>query len=225
MDKLSDLAGLTHAEKDALIHALGELVTALREEVVRLAAEATRLQEEVAHLRGQLAKNSRKSSIPSSAEGLKKTKSMRKQDALAWVAKAKAAGVFQETRPGKRVGRLEITVERAWGKEEAQLSPDRRSDRTHHRQEGPASPGAGDRTCRLVDQPRPAGQRGDQALPVSRHAPQGGTRLLVQGDQHDDDPPPFGLDRMLDLFYASISAMSVRKTSRAKNRGKRLGAI
>jgi transposase len=53
-------------------------VTALRQEVVRLAAEVTRLQEEVAHLRGQLAKNRRNLSIPSSAEGLKKTKSMRK---------------------------------------------------------------------------------------------------------------------------------------------------
>ena len=79
MERLPDLAGLTHAEKDALIHALWELVTGLRQEVVRLAAEVTRLQEEVAHLRGQLAKNSRNSSIPSSAEGLKKTKSMRKK--------------------------------------------------------------------------------------------------------------------------------------------------
>jgi hypothetical protein len=71
----------------------------------------------------------------------------------------------------------------------------------------------------------------------------GGTRLLVQGDQHDDDSPPLELDRMLaaaspaalrapgeaaasrDLFFAFISAMSVCKTSRAKNNGKRLGAI
>jgi hypothetical protein len=41
----------------------------------------------------------------------------RKQDKSAWVAQAEAAGVFQETRPGKRVGLLEIAVERAWGKE------------------------------------------------------------------------------------------------------------
>jgi hypothetical protein len=41
----------------------------------------------------------------------------RKQDASAWVAKAEAAGVFQETRPGKRVGLLDLEVERAWGKE------------------------------------------------------------------------------------------------------------
>jgi uncharacterized coiled-coil protein SlyX len=79
MERLPDLAHLTHAEKDALIHALWDLVTALRQEGVRLAAEVTRLQEEVAHLRRQLAKSSRNSSIPSSAEGLKKTKSMRKQ--------------------------------------------------------------------------------------------------------------------------------------------------
>jgi hypothetical protein len=41
----------------------------------------------------------------------------RKQDKWAWVAKAEAAGVFQETRPGKRVGLLDLPVERAWGKE------------------------------------------------------------------------------------------------------------
>jgi hypothetical protein len=41
----------------------------------------------------------------------------RKQDKSAWVAKAEAAGVFQETRPGKRVGLLELSVERAWRKE------------------------------------------------------------------------------------------------------------
>jgi len=33
------------------------------------------------------------------------------------VAQAEAAGVFQETRPGKRVGLLELSVERAWRKE------------------------------------------------------------------------------------------------------------
>jgi hypothetical protein len=41
----------------------------------------------------------------------------RKQGASAWVAQAEAAGVFQETRPGKRVGLLDLPVERAWGKE------------------------------------------------------------------------------------------------------------
>jgi transposase len=72
MERLPDLAGLTHEQKDEVIHALWGLVTALRTEVVGLKAD-------VAKLRGQLAKNSRNSSIPSSAEGLKKTKSMRKK--------------------------------------------------------------------------------------------------------------------------------------------------
>ena len=79
MERLPDLAGLTHAEKDALIHALWDLVTALRQELVESRAKAASQEEEIARLRGQLAKNSRNSSIPSSAEGLKKTKSMRKK--------------------------------------------------------------------------------------------------------------------------------------------------
>ena len=78
MERLPDLADLTHAEKDAVIHALWDLVTVLRQEVIGLKAEVASLKEEVANLHGQLAKNSRNSSIPSSAEGLKKTKSMRK---------------------------------------------------------------------------------------------------------------------------------------------------
>ena len=41
----------------------------------------------------------------------------RKQDKDAWVAKAEAAGVFAETRPGKRVGLLSLAVERAWQKQ------------------------------------------------------------------------------------------------------------
>lgn len=72
MECLPDLAGLTHAQKDEIIHVLWDMVTALRKEVAELKAE-------VADLRGQLAKNSRNSSIPSSAEGLKKTKSLRKK--------------------------------------------------------------------------------------------------------------------------------------------------
>lgn len=79
METLPDLAGLTHAEKDEVIHALWDVVTALRKEVVGLKAEVASLKAEVIELRGQLAKNSRNSSIPSSAEGLKKTKSMRKK--------------------------------------------------------------------------------------------------------------------------------------------------
>jgi hypothetical protein len=40
----------------------------------------------------------------------------RKQDKAAWVARAEEAGVFKEVRPGKRVGWLDLTVERAWQK-------------------------------------------------------------------------------------------------------------
>lgn len=41
----------------------------------------------------------------------------RKQDKAAWVAQAEQAGTFQEVRPGKRVGLLDLQVERAFGKE------------------------------------------------------------------------------------------------------------
>jgi hypothetical protein len=41
----------------------------------------------------------------------------RKQDKAAWITQAEAAGVLQETRPGKRSGLLSLAVERAWGKE------------------------------------------------------------------------------------------------------------
>ena len=41
----------------------------------------------------------------------------RKQDKDAWVARTDAAGAFVETRPGKRVGLLSLTVERAWQKQ------------------------------------------------------------------------------------------------------------
>jgi Transposase DDE domain group 1 len=40
----------------------------------------------------------------------------RKQDKAAWVARADAAQAFVETRPGKRIGLLDLPVERAWGK-------------------------------------------------------------------------------------------------------------
>jgi hypothetical protein len=36
---------------------------------------------------------------------------------LDWAARAEAAGAFEETRPGKRVALLDLTVERAWQKE------------------------------------------------------------------------------------------------------------
>jgi hypothetical protein len=41
----------------------------------------------------------------------------RKQDKDAWVARTDAAGAFVEGRPGKRVGLLSLTVERAWQKQ------------------------------------------------------------------------------------------------------------
>jgi len=79
MERLPDLAGLTHEQKDEVIHTLWDMVTALRKEVAGLKVEVASLKAEVTNLRGQLAKNSRNSSMPSSAEGLKKTKSMRKK--------------------------------------------------------------------------------------------------------------------------------------------------
>lgn len=57
----------------------------------------------------------------------------RRQDLAAWAARAEAAGAFEETRPGKRVALLDLTVERAWQKEQRGLPPDRAIDRTHHR--------------------------------------------------------------------------------------------
>ncbi|MEW6038645.1 MAG: IS1380 family transposase [Pseudomonadota bacterium] len=41
----------------------------------------------------------------------------RRQDRSDWAARAEAAGAFKETRPGKRVALLDLTVERAWQKE------------------------------------------------------------------------------------------------------------
>jgi hypothetical protein len=41
----------------------------------------------------------------------------RKQDLAAWVGRAEEANAFEETRPGKRVARLDLTVERAERKE------------------------------------------------------------------------------------------------------------
>ncbi|GAB1425345.1 hypothetical protein MASR2M16_25790 [Thauera terpenica] len=40
----------------------------------------------------------------------------RRQNKAAWVARAEAAGVFEEVRAGKRVGLLDLQVERAWKK-------------------------------------------------------------------------------------------------------------
>jgi hypothetical protein len=41
----------------------------------------------------------------------------RKQNKAAWVAQTEAAGTFKEVRPGKRVGLLDLQVERAWQKQ------------------------------------------------------------------------------------------------------------
>lgn len=41
----------------------------------------------------------------------------RKQDKAVWVDQAEAANAFLETRPGKRVALLDLTVERSWRKE------------------------------------------------------------------------------------------------------------
>lgn len=71
MEELPDLTGFTHEQKDALIHFLWRTVCELRQEVARLNAR-------VSELEGQLAKNSRNSSKPPSAEGLRKPKSLRK---------------------------------------------------------------------------------------------------------------------------------------------------
>ena len=45
----------------------------------------------------------------------------RKQDLAAWAARAEEAGAFQEIRPGKRVARLDLSVERAWQKEKREF--------------------------------------------------------------------------------------------------------
>jgi transposase len=71
MNELPGLSALTSEQKDALIHLLWGAVLELRQEVASLKAE-------VAELREQLAKNSRNSSKPPSAEGLRKPKTLRK---------------------------------------------------------------------------------------------------------------------------------------------------
>jgi hypothetical protein len=45
----------------------------------------------------------------------------RRQDKAAWVARADAAGVWVQSRPGKRVGVLSLQVERAWKKAKRSL--------------------------------------------------------------------------------------------------------
>lgn len=70
MKELPDLSKLSHAEKDALIHALWEMVQSLTARVDALTAE-------VSELKGRLAKDSHNSSKPPSSDGLRKPKSLR----------------------------------------------------------------------------------------------------------------------------------------------------
>lgn len=70
MKELPDLSKLSHAEKDALILALWEMVQSLTARVEALTAEVT-------ELKGRLAKDSHNSSKPPSSDGLRKTKSLR----------------------------------------------------------------------------------------------------------------------------------------------------
>ena len=72
MQELPNLTTLSHPEKDALIHALWELVRDLRREVVELKAEVASLKTEVSELRGKASKNSRNSSKPPASDGYAK---------------------------------------------------------------------------------------------------------------------------------------------------------
>ena len=71
MKELPDRSTLSHPEKDALIHALWEMVQSLTATVDARSAE-------VAELKGRLAKDSNKSRKPPSSDGLRKPKSLRK---------------------------------------------------------------------------------------------------------------------------------------------------
>jgi cell division protein FtsB len=53
MEQLPNLSGLSHEEKDAIIHLLFDTVLALRQEVSALRAENAELKAELQKLRGQ----------------------------------------------------------------------------------------------------------------------------------------------------------------------------
>jgi hypothetical protein len=71
MESPPDLAGLANAQKDKIIRQLWLMVFGSQERIAALKAK-------IANLQGRLAKNGLNSSIPPFAEGLKKTKSARK---------------------------------------------------------------------------------------------------------------------------------------------------
>ena len=91
MESLAKLSGLSHAKKDHLIHSLWSIVGELRQEVSGLQEQAHRLEIEKTFLQAQAAKHSSNSSKPLASEGLRKTRSLRKQG-------ERPVGVFPDTR-------------------------------------------------------------------------------------------------------------------------------
>ena len=79
MERLAKLSGLSHAKKDHLIHSLWSIIGELRQEVSGLREQARCLEIEKTSLQAQAAKNSSNSSKPPASDGLRKTRSLRKQ--------------------------------------------------------------------------------------------------------------------------------------------------